>query len=342
MTHIDFGPRDRQGPKTPFPSTPPRVPGSVRRTTTLDGLHPDGPGAPSVLILRARDLRTETDGVVTELSRVEVRMRVDQVKGVLEVSADPTEPRLVELIGANPYVGWRRHIEDLLPDHRDERSLLHLVLDALPGWMAISNFGLTHIPHPEGTTSPRMSVPPGRQFDISTRVDLCAGWQEGGTLLQLMGAGQSGADFILPPAPTLEPTDDPLAWHTIAPLPPYSARRRRRIDLIDGDPLVVDGMFRDTSFDADGLEGVLHEYTVTAAVDPTTLQVMDSSAVPRSLPYLECPQAAVSANQLLGEDVRGLRAFVGKQMRGPTTCTHLNELYRTFADIGALAGLLEN
>jgi hypothetical protein len=124
------------------------------------------------------------------------------------------------------------------------------------------------------------------------------------------------------------------------PLPPYASRRRRRIDVVAGVPLLVDGMFRDSSVDSEGVEGVLHEYTVTAAVDPQSLQVVESGAVPRSLPYEECPQAAVSARQLIGQDVRELRSFVGREMRGPTTCTHLNELYRTFADIHAVASQL--
>jgi hypothetical protein len=266
-------------------------------------------------------------------------MRVDRIRGVLEIEADPSEPRLVELLGANPFVNWRRTIDALLPDHRDQRSLLHLVLDALSAWMGLSAFGLIDAIGPDGM-SMRPAPSPGRQFDLATRVDLCAGWQGGGTLLQLMGAGQSGADFVRPPAPALESADDPLAWHEVDPLPPFAARRRRRIDVISGVPLLVDGMFRDTSVDGDGEEGVLHEYTVTAAVDPVTLQVIDSEAVPRSLPYEECPQAAVSAGQLLGQDVREMRRFVGKEMRGRTTCTHLNELYRTFADIGALASQL--
>jgi hypothetical protein len=155
-----------------------------------------------------------------------------------------------------------------------------------------------------------------------------------------MGAGESGADFLRPVAPDLQPPDDPLAWHPIDPLPPFAARRRRRIDLIDGDPLSIDAMFRDTAVDADGVESVLHEYTVTAAVDPLTMQVVDADAVPRSLPYQECPQAAGSAVQLITRDVRDLRRAVGREMRGISTCTHLNELYRTFADIGALAELL--
>ena len=174
------------------------------------------------------------------------------------------------------------------------------------------------------------------------RVDLCAGWQEGGTLLQLMGTGQSGADFVRPLAPTLERDDDPIAWHASDALPPYAARRRRRVDVIDGSPLLLDAMFRDTMVDPDGRESVLHEYTVTAAIDPITLHIMDASAVPRSLPYQECPEAAVSARQLVGQDVRTMRAFVGAEMRGRTTCTHLNELYRSLADVGALASKLRS
>jgi Protein of unknown function (DUF2889) len=266
-------------------------------------------------------------------------MRVDRNGEVLDVLADPAEPRLVQLIGGNPYSGWRRRIDELLPDHRENSSLLYLVLDALPGWMNLSAFGLVDMPAMEGSPW-RRTPPPDRRFDAESRSDLCAGWQAGGTLLQLMSGGNSGADFVRPPAPHLERVDDPLAWHTVEALPPFGSRRRRRIDVVAGAPLSVDAMFRDSSADADGVEGVLHEYTVSAAIDPETLQVVGSGAVPRSLPYQECPEAAVSASQLVGQDVRGLRRFVTQQMRGPTTCTHLNELYRTFADIPALARLL--
>jgi hypothetical protein len=155
-----------------------------------------------------------------------------------------------------------------------------------------------------------------------------------------VAAGQSGAGFFRPPAPTLEPDDDPLAWHRVDQLVPYGSRRRRRVDVIAGTPIRIDGMFRDTSADGNGVEGVLHEYTVTAAVDPGTWRVVESAAVPRSLPYRECPQAAQSAGQLVDWDVRDLRRLVSREMRGPTTCTHLNELYRTFADVASLAAHL--
>jgi hypothetical protein len=328
--------RLNQGPKEPVAGTPKRQPGSIRRTSSFDGLHPDGPGGPTELVLRGRDLLTGADGRGEVLAETEVRLRLDGMR-VDSVWADPAEVRLNGLIGAHPSRDWRKTVGGLLPDHRDDRTILYLLLDALPGWMGLSSFGLIDAPGSKG----RPAVPPNAaQQALSLRADMCAGWQTGGTLLQLVADGRSGAGFARPPAPSLECDDDPLAWHELEPLAPYGSRRRRRVDVIGGRTLRIDGMFRDTSADAFGTEGVLHEYTVTAGLDPTTWQVTESSAVPRSLPYLECPQAAGSAAQLVGWDVRDLRRMVGREMRGPTTCTHLNELYRTLADVATLAGIL--
>lgn len=340
MATIDYGPRDRQGPKAPHDHTPPRAPGSVRRTTTLDGSHPDGPGGPQLLLLRARDLLTDAEGRGVELGRVEVRLRIEPRAGILEIESDPVDTRLGALVGRNPFIGWRRGIDELLADDRGSGSLLYLLLDSLSGWMGLASFGLAMAPRPEGAVPVAAPAAPRPAMDLSVRVDLCAGWQEGGTILGLLSTDQSAAEFLRPTAPVLAVADDPLAWHEVDALPPFAARRCRRLDVIDGRPLRVDGMFRDTAVDADGVEGVLHEYDVNATVDPDTLQFVGSEAVPRALPFVECPQAAVSAQQLVGRDVAAMRPFVSREMRGISTCTHLNELYRTFADIGALASLL--
>lgn len=339
MATIDYGPRDRQGPKAPNDHTPPRVPGSIRRTTTLDGSHPDGPGGPQLLTLRARDLVTDLDGAAVDLGSTEIRLRLEGGT-VAAAESDPTDARLEALVGRNPFVGWRKGIDELLSDDRGSGSLLYLLLDSLPGWMGLASFGMAMAPRPADavTVAPPASSRPAA--DLSARVDLCAGWKEGGTILGLLSTDQSAAEFLRPTAPVLAVADDPLAWHAIDVLPPFAARRCRRLDVIDGRPLRVDGMFRDTAVDADGVEGVLHEYDVNATVDPDTLQFVDSEAMPRSLPFVECPQAAVSARQLVGREVAAMRPFVSREMRGITTCTHLNELYRTFADIGALASLL--
>ena len=117
-------------------------------------------------------------------------------------------------------------------------------------------------------------------------------------------------------------------------------RRRRLIDVTWGDPLVVSAMFRDTYRPADGAESVLHEYTVDAAVDPRTLVVMSCTATPRSLPWRECPEATGSARRLEGHPAEELRRFVRVELTGTTTCTHLNDLLRSLADVDVLADIV--
>jgi Protein of unknown function (DUF2889) len=117
-------------------------------------------------------------------------------------------------------------------------------------------------------------------------------------------------------------------------------RRRRLIDVTWGNPLTVQAMFRDSHRAEDGLETVLHEYSVEASVDSRTMEVLDCRATPRSLPWTECPQAADSARRLTGERVDGLRSFVRENLTGTTTCTHLNDLLRSLTDVAALSQTL--
>jgi hypothetical protein len=142
-----------------------------------------------------------------------------------------------------------------------------------------------------------------------------------------------------PSAPTLD-SEDPIGWHHIEELSPGSMRRRRLIDVSAGDVLTVHSMFRDTHRGRDGVERVLHEYTVTASVDPTSLILIQCQAQPRSLPWIECPAASDSASRLEGVALRDLRPFVQAELRGVPTCTHLNDLLRSLGDVAALAGIL--
>jgi Protein of unknown function (DUF2889) len=60
------GPPLVAGPHAPATATPPRPPGSVRRTTSIDTAHPDCPNGDLVVDARGRDLRTDPDGVDRE------------------------------------------------------------------------------------------------------------------------------------------------------------------------------------------------------------------------------------------------------------------------------------
>jgi hypothetical protein len=169
-------------------------------------------------------------------------------------------------------------------------------------------------------------------------VDLCSGWRDGGTMMAAVRAGGPVPLRPGPDAPSVERSDDPFAWHATEPLPPLAMRRRRRIDLVGGDGQVhVDAMFRDTYADRDGRETVVHEYTLRAALDAEGRVVQDIAATPRVLPAPECPLAAASAKRLVGTPVVDIAEQVRGDLRGTSTCTHLNDLLRS---LGAIPTLL--
>jgi hypothetical protein len=71
------------------------------------------------------------------------------------------------------------------------------------------------------------------------------------------------------------------------------------MDVIDNDLIRIDAMFRDTHRDTDGAESVIHEYTLDAVLDRSSLSVLFIEAQPRVLPWVECPLAARSADALV-------------------------------------------
>jgi hypothetical protein len=152
-----------------------------------------------------------------------------------------------------------------------------------------------------------------------------------------------------PPAPVLESEDDHASWHAMAPLPQFSVRRRRRLDLIPaaatGDDLPIDVHFRDSHVGEDGIEKVLHEYTITgtaqAGSEPGANRIVSVAARAHVLPWMECPGALASADRIAGMPLSQLRPVVRKDFVGRTTCTHLNDMLRSLADIEALARVLE-
>jgi hypothetical protein len=141
-----------------------------------------------------------------------------------------------------------------------------------------------------------------------------------------------------PEAPDLDHGDDPWAWHAMSPLPIHGMRRRRRIDVHEDRPgqMGIDAMFRDTYARADGVETIIHEYTLSAAVDVATGVIVESRATPRVLPWQECPGAVASAARITGMTLQELHFRVRRELVGTSTCTHLNDLLRSVADAAAL------
>jgi hypothetical protein len=316
------------GPRDPVTATPPRVPGSVRRTTSIDQRRADG-SDPIEMLASGRDLRTDIDGRTTVLDEVRLRIELDQSGTITAIESDPPEPALAALVGANNQRGFRARADAAVPHHREAATVLHQLLDDVPMAALINGYGWTR------ELGDDFDLPP----ESSDRLrDRCAGWVNDGVML---GALDETGIFPIPlgpEAPDLADPDDPLAWHDMGEMARRSVRRRRRLDVVDGDPLAVDVHFRDSYLALDAPEEILHEYTLQATVDPRTLVALSGEAQARTLPWPECPNALASAGRIAGEPVADLRTKVHEDFRGITTCTHLNDVLRSLAGVSALAG----
>ena len=91
-------------------SAPPRRPGSVRRTATLDFTWPDGLAGNTMLDARARDLRTDDDDAVTVLARAGLRMMTDPRRIIEEIGSSPELTGLRRLTGESAMSGYRRRL----------------------------------------------------------------------------------------------------------------------------------------------------------------------------------------------------------------------------------------
>ena len=321
----------RHGVHDPTASTPARRPGSLRRTSTVDALRPDGPGGDLILRGRARDLQTGADGSARTLgeAELEARVRYPDKKQLDALSTRPEEPLASRLLGTPVGSGFRAVLDEALPAQREARSLLYLLLDELPVATLVSGFALQKV---AGGNAP---VPVEH---IRGRADICSGWKSDGTIFTEVA--ESGRLPVLtgPVAPSLARDGDPQAWHDFGPLPPHSMRRHRRLDLWrEGGDLVLDVLFRDSYFPVDGPELCVHEYTLDGRVDPASLEIREVVASPRALPWVDCSQAVASAADLTGRHVSGLRPGVRADFVGPGTCTHLNDTFRSLEDIEVLA-----
>jgi hypothetical protein len=335
---------DNRPSSSPGPacSTPARRPGSVRRTTTHDSTRPDGLDGRVVVVARGRDLLTRDDASTAVLDAAWIEFVAGPfLDGTLRhVATDPPHAGVASLVGRSAYAGFRRAVEEALPGERDSGSVRYQLFDDLPTALMLSGRVLRAegLGFGAGSEGPSLGH---RKEGLGPPVDICAGWIAGGAAV----AGYSDQVpplFAAPDAPGVVPSDDPLAWHDHPTLSAHATRRRRRLDLWREDGLVqLDSFFRDSHVDGKGRESVVHEYSVRAAVDPETLEVVRCHAEWGELPFPECPGALASASRVVGASTSGLRRRVLKTMVGPETCTHLNDQLRSFEDVGALLRLLD-
>jgi len=294
--------------------------------------------APLVLRGRARDFYTDASGAGVTVDEAAVEAGLDADRRLRSLTTSPSTTSSRELEGAVVGPGFRAALARVTGQGTVARSPLYLLLDDLPVVALISGYAIMYrsggrsVEGADGTSTENRSR--------LLKEDVCAGWRSDGTMMVSLRSGRGMPVSVGPPAPDLGDPNDPAGWHDLDEMEVPSMRRRRLVDVTWGDPLLVQAMFRDSHRADDGLETVLHEYSVEASVDPDTLTVLGCQATPRSLPWLECPEAALSAGRLAGQPVPGLRSFVRENLTGTTTCTHLNDLLRSLADVGALVPIL--
>jgi hypothetical protein len=311
------------GARRPTLGTPPRRPGSIRRTTTVDIVRPGGFTHGLRLLGRGRDLRTGPDGAGAVLDEGQFSADVDYPDGRL-VRALRVQPALdlSALLDRPAMRGFRSALAGHVPVGQ-HGSVLYQLLDDIPVATLIAGQAQISDELEPGVPQLPMIVPPG----------VCSGWRADGTMVTGLRRGIRPR-VQGPAAPALRRPDDPDAWHPLPPGEPTMMRRHRRLDVHrDGPVWRVDSFLRDSHWLGSGphrgTETIVHEYAVQAAirVDGHVLEHIETNA--HVLPWQECVLAAASPESLVGSSVDHWDERVRAEFVGTGYCTHLNDVLRT-------------
>ncbi len=317
---------DIAGPQRPVRTWPPLVAGALRRTSTID-THPAGIGRSDV-DLRARDVACRGSNDVLG----EVRVRAHLVDRVIEnICAETGDVPLQRLVGSRVGPGFRSTVGKALPGEVQKASLLHLLLDDWVGAALVSGYSVQHAAITLGIEE---KLPPGVADNMA---GICAGFAADASLVPYAKRNNTIPSVHGPVAPPLDDVD----MHTVEPLRAHGMRRFRRLDLlpVDRGSADFDAHFRDSHVDGDGIETIVHEYTVAGSVDTATRTITAVTANVAVLPWQECPGAIGSAARVRGMTLSELRGRIRGEFIGTSTCTHLNDTLRAIGDLDALFDL---
>jgi hypothetical protein len=325
---------DIVGPQQPVQTWPPLHTGVLRRTSTID-THPAGTQKSDVELL-ARDAVARPGDTADVLGQVCVRAHLtDRV--IDDIASDPHDRRLAQLVGNRVGPGFRARVGKLLPEEVQRASLLHLLLDDWVGASLVSGYGVQHAAITLGI---EQKMPAGTADNMA---GICSGFAPDASLVGYTRRNGTIPSVHGPVAPPLiPPGDDGL--HAVKALQPHGMRRLRRLDLLPADAesarsMGFDAHFRDSHVDGDGVETIVHEYTVAGSVDTSTRTITSVTADVRVLPWQECPGAIGSATRVEGMTLSELRGRIRGEFVGTSTCTHLNDTLRAIADLDALLDL---
>ncbi|HWF16157.1 MAG TPA: DUF2889 domain-containing protein [Acidimicrobiales bacterium] len=322
-------------PADPVETPPARRPGSVRRTSTMLMYWPGGFGSELHLKGRARDLLTPDQGDPAVLAASDLLAVTGRQRDVQRIESDPAYEPLQRLVGCRAGGNLRSAIAQELPDLVEAGTPLHLLLDDIAGATLISGF--TYFRWADAVPGMRERMGQGPKSDMR---GICSGFRDGSSALFPDGSLR-GVSSNTPVSPSLHDPADPDGWHRRDEAPEINMCRARRIDVWEsGDHLEFDAMFRDTCSVPEGPDVVLHEYQIIGTADRATGVLERVDAVPRVLPYPECPLAADNSSRMVGTELRAMRTEVLGQLRSIDCCTHLNDGLRSLAEVPVLAGSL--
>jgi hypothetical protein len=321
-------------PSDPASAPPRRRPGSVRRTTTLLMHWPDGVDHPLRIDGRARDLLTPSKAALAPVVLDEAAITADITsdRTVTRIEARPARATIGVLVGSRGGGKFRSTLDQAVPGEREAGTGLYLLLDDLPGTTLIAPFGWLREAKqlPNGQPVSTMSDEQMRQM----MEGVCSGFRPGSSGFGIAARFRQNVAVV----PPLGDVTDPWSWHELGTHPSVAMRRARRIDVWrDGDQIAIDAMFRDSCWTTDGWEVAVHEYQLEAALDPESLALTSLRAIPRVLPYPECPAAASNVHRMIGSPVPSLRSEVLLRLQSIDCCTHLNDALRSLADVPVLA-----
>jgi hypothetical protein len=318
-------------------ASPIRLPWSVRRTTSIDVTWPQGRGQPAQFDARARDIFTRDLASAPHFfATSSYEAKLTQDRQITAISCTPDRPQLSSLIGERAGNGLRKALRELIPDDLASANPLYLLLDDLSGASLVSGW-VWSLWDPDWVKNMiEAAADPTLSAAFGDRAGVCIGFAPGSSAFGM------NTDRSVTFTSELQNPEDMAGWHDLPRHSEMAMRRARRIDIWQDDCIRIEAAFQDSATTPDKQRAVVHEYVIEVSADPVSFEVTGLNAIPKVLPFTECPGAAVKAQMLVGTPLTNLREVVLEHLRRTEGCTHLNDALRALADVPKLLEHLEN
>ena len=312
--------------------SPLRRPSSVRRTTSIDVHWPDGWGQASIMQGAGRDVFTPVEGgAPVVLDEGSYAITASTMREILGVSASPEHPNAQQMVGIRGGGASRIALGQIMGSIKG--TPLYQIMDDFAGASLVSGWIWSVW---TDDWAARMKSSDSQQMRRKM-TNICTGFTEGASSLSEDGGPDAKGQSRTKVGPLVNP-EDPLGWHDLPHQEGPRFRRARRLDVWrEGDLIYCDIGFQDSGPNPQGARTAVHEYQVSATVDPNEMTVTSLHATPLILPYRECPGAVANIKRLVGHEVAEFRQDVLDTLSGNLGCTHLNDVLRSLADVPVLA-----